>query len=113
MANVWITCKERVVHGELQIGKLFFIRGKRSLLSVPMLLHLQMKRCGRKYHQVFLTHLSEVEIQTKYNKFGTKRVKVYLDDFKDIFFKELKELLPITEMDHAIYRFSRQCHSFN
>ena len=51
-----------------------------------------MKRCGRKGHQVFLIHLSEVGNETKDNEFGTKEVKVFLDDFENIFPKEFKEL---------------------
>ena len=100
--DAWIACKEGVVHGELQNDKIFSIRGKRSLPNVPTLSHLQMKRCGRKCHQVFLIHLSEVENETKDNESNTKGVKVSLNDFEDILHGELNELPPIREVDHAI-----------
>jgi hypothetical protein len=61
-----------------------------------------MKRCGRKGHQVFLIHISEVENETKDDDLNTKGVKVFLDDFKDIFPEELNELPPTREVDHAI-----------
>ena len=98
----WIECKEEEVHGKLKNDKFFFVRGKKSLPNTPTLLHLQMKRCGRKGHQVFLIHISEVENETKDDGLSTKRVKVFLDDFKDIFPKELNELPPAREVDHAI-----------
>ena len=85
--NAWIACKEGVVYGKLQNGKFFSIKGKRSLPNF-----LQMKRCSRKCHQIFLIHLSEVKDETKDNDFSIKRVKIFLDDFKDIFSEELKEL---------------------
>ena len=67
---------------KLQNGKCFSDRGKRSLPNVLTCSHLQMKRCGRKCHQIFLIHVSEVENETKDNEFGTKGVKTLLDDFK-------------------------------
>ena len=45
--DAWIAYKEGEVHGKLQSGKSFSIRGKRSLPTTPTLPHLQMKRCGR------------------------------------------------------------------
>ena len=70
--------------------------------NVPTLLHLQTKRCDRKGHQAFFILLSEVEIETRNNGSSTKRVKVFLKNFKDIFFEELKELSPMRKVDHAI-----------
>ena len=99
--DAWIACKEGVVHGKLQNGRSFSIRGKRSLASIPMFSHLQMERCVRKDHEVFLIHLSEVENKIKVNEFN-KRVNVFLDEFKDVFPKELNELPPMREVDHAI-----------
>ena len=98
--DAWIACKEEVVHGKLQNGRSFSIRGKRSLPSIPMLSHLQMKRSVRKDHQVFLIHLSEVEKEIKVNEFN-KGMKVFLDEFKDVFPEELNELPPMREVDHA------------
>jgi hypothetical protein len=46
--NACIACKEGVVHEKFQNGKFLSIQGKRSMSNVPMLSHLQMKRCGRK-----------------------------------------------------------------
>ena len=100
--DAWIACKEGAVHGKLQNGKSFSIRGKRSLPSVPTLSHLQMKRCARKGHEVFLVHLMEVENETKDNEFDPNGVKIFLDDFKDVFPEELNELPPMREVDHAI-----------
>ena len=99
--DAWISCKEGVVHRKLQNGRFFSIRGKRSLPSIPMFSHLQMKRYVRKDHQVFLIHLSEVENEIKVNEFN-KGVKVFLDEFKDVFPEELNELPPMREVDHAI-----------
>ena len=90
------------MHGKLQDGKSFSIRGKRFLPSVPTLSHLQMKRCARKGHKIFLVHLMEVENETKDNEFDTKGVTISLDNFKDIFPEELNELPPMREVDHAI-----------
>ena len=99
--DAWIAYKEGVVHGQLQNGRSFSIRGKRSLPSIPMFSHLQMKRCVRKDHQVFLIYLSEVENEIKVNEFN-KGVKVFLDEFKDVFPEELNALPPMREVDHAI-----------
>jgi hypothetical protein len=52
--DAWIACKGGEVHDKLQNGKSFSVRGKRSLPSTHMLSHQQMKKCGRKGHQVFL-----------------------------------------------------------
>lgn len=50
-----------------------------------------------------MIHLREVENKTKDNEFGTKGVKLFLDEFNlDIFPQELKELPPMREIDHAI-----------
>ena len=99
--DAWIACKEGVVHGKLQNERSFSIRGKRSLPSIPMLSYLQMKRCVRKDHQIFLIHLSEVEKEIKVNEFN-KGMKVFLDEFKDVFPEELNELPPMREVGHAI-----------
>ena len=61
-----------------------------------------MKRCGRKDHQVFLIHISEVGNETKDDVLNTKGVNVFLDDLKNIFLEELNELPPTREVDHAI-----------
>ena len=73
------------MNGKLQNGKSFSIRDKRSLPSVPTLSHLQMERCAIKGHEVFLVHLMEVENETKDKEFDTKGVKIFLDNFKDVF----------------------------
>ncbi|MBE3102723.1 MAG: hypothetical protein IMZ40_00590, partial [Bacilli bacterium] len=96
--DAWIACKEGAVHGKIHNGESFTIRGKRSSPRVPMLSHLQMKRCIRKNHEVFLIHVSEVEDESKDNK----RVNEFLDEFKDIFPEELTELPPRRDVDHAI-----------
>ena len=44
---------EGTVHGKLQNGEHYSIRGKRYLPNVLTLSHLQIKRCARKDHQVF------------------------------------------------------------
>ena len=54
--NASIACKEGAVHGKIQNDKSFSIIRKRSLSNKPMLLHLQMKSCARKDHEVFLIH---------------------------------------------------------
>ena len=90
------------MHGKLHSGKSFSIRGKRSLPTTPTFSHLQMKRYGRKGHQVFLMHIKEVENETKEDVLNTKGVNVFLDDFKDIFSEKLNELPPTREVDHAI-----------
>ena len=100
--DAWIACREGEVHGKLQDGKSFSVRGKRSLPNTPTLSHQQMKRCGRKGHQVFLIHISEVENETNDDALSAKGVKVFLDEFKDIFSEELNELPPPREVDHAI-----------
>jgi hypothetical protein len=41
--DAWIACKEGAIHGKLQNGKAFCIKGKRSLPNIPLLSHLQMK----------------------------------------------------------------------
>ena len=99
--DAWIACKEGAIHGKLQNDKFFTIKGKRSLPNIPMLSHVQMKRCGRKGHQVFLIHLNEVENDNKDNE-SIKKVNVFLDEFKDVFFEELNELPPRRYVDHAI-----------
>ena len=86
--DAWIACREGAVHGKLHNGKSFSVKGKRSLPNIPTLSHLQMKRCGRKCHQVFLIHISEVDNETKDDALNTKGVKVFLDDFKYIFPEE-------------------------
>ena len=79
--DAWIACREGEVHGKLQNGIFFSIRGKRSLPSTPTISHLQMKRCGRKIHQVFFIHINEVEIETKDDVLNIKGMNVFLDDF--------------------------------
>ena len=99
--DAWIACKEGVLHGKLQNGRSFSIRDKRSLPSIPIFSHLQMIRCVRKDHQVYLIHLSKVENEIKINEFN-KGVKVFLDEIKDVFPEELNELPSMREVDHAI-----------
>ena len=80
---------EGTVHGKLQNGEHYSIRGKRYLPNVLTLSHLQIKRCARKDHQVFFIHLREDENETKDNEFDTERVKIILKDFKDVFHEHL------------------------
>ena len=49
-----------------------------------------------------MIHISEIKNETKDDALSTKGVKVFLDDFKNIFFEELNELPPTREVDHAI-----------
>ena len=99
--DAWIVCKEGAVHGKLHNGKSFSIRGKRFFPHIPTLSDLQMKRYGRKDHQVFLIHLSEVENEIKDNEI-IKEVNVFMDEFKDVFPEELNELPPMRDVDHTI-----------
>ena len=61
--NVWIACREGEVHEKLQNGKFFSIRGKIFLPNTLTLSHPQIKRYGKKGHQVFLIHISEVKLR--------------------------------------------------
>ena len=70
--------------------------------NTPTFSQLQMKRCGKKCHQVLLIHISEVESETKDDVLNTKAMNVFLDDFKDVFLEELNELPPTREVDHTI-----------
>ena len=78
--------------------------------NTPILSHLQMKRCGRKGHQIFLIHISEVENETKDDALNTKGVIVFSDDFQDIFSEELNELPPTREVDYAIDFVANAAH---
>ena len=50
---------------------------------------------------MFLIHLSKVGNEIKDNDI-IKEVNVLLNEFKDVFPKELNELLPMRDVDHAI-----------
>ena len=78
--------------------------------NTPIISHPQMKRCGRKGHQVFLIHISEVENETKDDALNTKGVNVFSDDFQDIFSEELNELPPTREVDYAIDFVANAAH---
>lgn len=53
-----------------------------------------------KGYQVFFIYVNKIEIESKSNE--TKEMKVFLDDFKNIFLEEINELPPIRDVDHAI-----------
>lgn len=65
------------------------MRGKRSLPNVLTLYYLKMKRCNMKGYQVFFIYVNKIEIESKSNE--TKEMKVFLDDFKNIFLEEINE----------------------
>jgi hypothetical protein len=101
--DAWFACKEGAVHGKLQNGKAFCIKGKRSLPNIPLLSHLQLKRSIKKMNEVFLIYLNGVQMnEVKGNNIDRMDVKVFLEDFKDVFLDDLKDLPPKREIDHAI-----------
>jgi hypothetical protein len=96
--DAWIACKEGAVHGKLQNGKAFCIKGKRSLPNIPLLSHLQMKRSIKKSNKVFLVYLNGVQMnEVKGSSVDKVDVKVFLDKFKDVFSDDLKDLIPLKE----------------
>jgi hypothetical protein len=101
--DAWIACKEGAVYGKLQNGKAFCIKGKRSLQIIPVLSHLQMKRPIKKSNEVFMVYLNGVQMnEVKGSNVDKMDVKVFLDEFKDVFSDDLKDLAPKREVDHAI-----------
>jgi hypothetical protein len=89
-----LLCKEGAVHGKLQSGKTFCIKGKRSLPNIPLFSHLQMKRSIKKNNEVFLVYLNGVQMnEVKGNNVDRMNVKIFLEDFKDVFPKDLKDYL--------------------
>jgi hypothetical protein len=101
--DAWIACKEGAFHGKLQNGKAFCIKGKRSLPNIPLFSYLQMKRSIKKSNEVFLVYLNGVQMnEVKESNVDKMDIKVFLDEFKDVFSDDLKDLPPKGEVDHAI-----------
>ena len=61
-----------------------------------------MNRCSKfKYHEVYPIHMSKVVNETKDEDF-IKRVDAILNEFIKVFCKDLNELPPTRDIDHAI-----------
>jgi hypothetical protein len=62
-----------------------------------------MKRSIKKSNEVFLVYLNGVQVnEVKGSNVDKMDVKVFLDEFKDVFSDDLKDLSPKREVDHAI-----------